>query len=96
MDRSFIADRRLVHLLVHTADREAIPHQLKQPGIGGTDAGAIHLSRAGVPAAVVSVPCRYIHGPVGLMSLNDFDNLVALMKATLHALPDAWHGPNGW
>jgi endoglucanase len=95
MDRSFIADSRLIHLLVHTAEREGIPHQFKQPGIGGTDAGAIHLSRAGVPAAAVSVPCRYIHGPVGLMSLNDFDNLVALMKATLHALPDAWRGSNG-
>jgi putative aminopeptidase FrvX len=95
MDRSFIADSRLLSLLVDTAEEEGIPHQLKQPGIGGTDAGAIHLSGTGVPSAAVSVPCRYIHSPVGLLSLNDFDNLVALMKATLHALPETWHGPNG-
>ncbi len=90
MDHSFIADRRLVDLLVETAKANEIPHQFKQPGVGGTDAGAIHLSKAGVPSAAVAVPCRYIHAPTSLLSLNDFDHLVALMKATLHALPDKW------
>jgi putative aminopeptidase FrvX len=90
MDRSFIADKRLVRLLIDTAEAEGIPYQFKQPGLGGTDAGAIHLSRSGVPAVTASVPCRYIHAPVSLMSLNDYDNLVALMVATLHALPKTW------
>jgi endoglucanase len=90
MDRSFIADKRLVRLLLDTADAEGIPHQIKQPGLGGTDAGAIHLSKAGVPSVAVSVPCRYIHAPVGMLSLNDFDHTVALMKAALHALPGTW------
>jgi endoglucanase len=90
MDRSFIADRRLVHLVTDVAEANEIPHQFKQPGMGGTDAGAIHLSKTGVPSVAVSVPCRYIHGPVGLMSLNDFDHLVALMRATLQALPERW------
>ena len=83
MDRSFIADRRLVRLLTSTADELDIPYQFKQPGIGGTDAGAIHLTREGVPSVTVSVPCRYIHGPVALMSLDDFDNTVLLMRKTL-------------
>jgi putative aminopeptidase FrvX len=90
MDRSFIADRRLVRLLVDTAQANGIPYQFKQPGVGGTDAGAIHLAKAGVPSVAVSVPCRYIHGPASLLSLNDLDHLVALMKATLHALPEKW------
>jgi putative aminopeptidase FrvX len=90
MDRSFVADKRLIRLLVDTAKSHNIPYQFKQPGVGSTDAGAIHLSKAGVPAVAVSVPCRYIHAPVSLMSLNDFDHIVALMKATLSALPDAW------
>lgn len=91
MDRSFIADKRLVRLLIDTAEANGIPYQFKQPGIGGTDAGAIHLSRAGVPAVAVSIPCRYIHSPVSLLSLNDLDHVVALMKATLAALPDRWN-----
>jgi endoglucanase len=90
MDRTFIADRRLVQLLVETAEAGSIPYQFRQPGISGTNAGAIHLSRTGVPSAALSVPCRYIHGPVSLLSLNDLDHLVALMKAALHVLPARW------
>jgi putative aminopeptidase FrvX len=90
MDHSFVADRRLIRLLVDAAEARSIPYQFKQPGVGGTDAGAIHLSRAGVPAVAAAVPCRYIHAPASLMSLNDFDHLVALMKAALQALPDKW------
>lgn len=90
MDRSFIADKRLVRLLVETAKAQGIPFQVKQPGVGGTDAGAIQLSKTGVPAVAVSVPCRYIHAPASMLSLNDFDQLIALMKAALHALPGNW------
>ena len=90
MDRSFFADRRLVQLLVDTAEAEGIPYQFKQPGVGATDAGPIHLTRSGMPAVTVAVPCRYIHTPVGILSLNDYDGLVDLMKAALHTLPDTW------
>ena len=83
MDRSVISDRRLVELLTDTAEKRAIPYQFKQPGVGGTDAGAIHLSREGVPSTVVAVPTRYIHSPVCVLSLNDFDNTVHLMQAAL-------------
>ena len=83
MDRSVVADRRLVELLVDTAKQKGIPYQFKQPGLGGTDAGTIHLSREGVPSVVVSVPSRNIHSPVCLLSLNDLDNTVRLMRETL-------------
>ena len=86
MDRSFIADRRLVRLLTSTAGELDIPYQIKQPGIGGTDAGAIHLTREGVPSVTVAVPCRYIHSPVALLSLDDFNNTVRLMRASLARL----------
>ncbi len=86
MDRSFIADRRLVRLLTGTADELGIPYQFKQPGIGGTDAGAIHRSREGVPSVTVAVPCRYIHSPVGLLSLDDFNHTVQLMRESLSRL----------
>ncbi len=86
MDRSFIADRRLVRLLVDTAEEQHIPYQIKQPGKGGTDAGAIHLAREGVPSATVAVPSRYIHSPVALLSLDDFENTVRLMRESLSRL----------
>jgi len=86
MDRTFIADRRLIDLLVETAKELDIPYQFKQPGVGGTDAGAIHLSREGVPSVTVAVPCRYIHSPASLLSLEDFENTVKLMKGALARL----------
>ncbi|HHX45188.1 MAG TPA: M42 family metallopeptidase [Chloroflexi bacterium] len=86
MDQSVIADRRLVRLLVDTAERLGIPYQFKRAAAGGTDAGAIHLTREGVPSAVVAVPARYIHAPVSMVSLDDLDHTVQLMKAALHAM----------
>jgi endoglucanase len=88
MDRSVIADRRLVDLLVRTAEKYGIPHQFKQPNMGGTDAGAIHLARTGVPSVTVAVPSRYIHSPVCLLSLNDLDSTVRLMRETLLGVND--------
>lgn len=89
MDRSVISDRRLVRLLVETAEAEGIPYQLKQPGKGGTDAGAIHLAKTGVPSVPVSVPSRYIHSPVCMLSKTDLANTVKLMTSTLRQLtPD--------
>lgn len=87
MDRSFIASRPLLDLLVETAAAEGIPYQFKNPGVGGTDAGAIQRSRAGVPSVTVAVPCRYIHTPAGVMDLEDFGNTVRLMRAALQRLP---------
>jgi len=87
MDRSFIADRRLVRLLTGTADALGIPYQMKQSSVGGTDAGVIHLAREGVPSAAVAVPCRYIHSPASLLSLEDLDNTVRLMREALSRLP---------
>jgi endoglucanase len=87
-DPSAIADRRLVKLLLETAEMEGISCQFKQPGKGGTDAGAIHLAREGVPTVPVSVPCRYIHSPVALLHKRDFAQTVDLLAAALKRLPD--------
>lgn len=86
MDRSVIVDKRLARLLLNSADDLGIPHQFKQSVTGGTDAGAIQLSREGVPTAVVSVPSRYIHSPVCMLSLSDLEHTVTLMTEALHRL----------
>ena len=83
MDRSIISDRRLVDLLVDTAKKENIPYQFKRTITGGTDAGAIHLARGGIPSVTVAVPVRYIHSPVGMMKLADYQNTLELMYKSL-------------
>jgi endoglucanase len=73
----------LVQLLTNTGEELGIPYQLKQPGISGTNAGAINRVREGVPSVTVAIPCRYIHSPAGLLRLDDFDNTVRLMRESL-------------
>lgn len=89
MDRRTIADPRLVSFLASTAEKHGIPFQFRQVTGGGTDAGAIHLSRSGVPSAGISLPCRYIHAPAAICSKVDFENTIRLMRAALNDLTPA-------
>lgn len=86
MDRSVVCDRRLVKMMVAAAEEAGVPYQFKQPGVGGTDAGAIHMQKGGIPSAVLAVPARYIHSPVSVISLDDLDNAVRVMRGTLQRL----------
>jgi putative aminopeptidase FrvX len=68
--------------LYAAAEAEKIPFTLESLGKGtGTDADAIHLSRAGIPTGLVSVPCRYMHSPVEMVSLADVDAAARLIAA---------------
>ena len=46
-----------------------------------TDADAVHISRGGVPTAVVSIPLRYMHSPVELVELGDVEAVIAVIAA---------------
>jgi len=68
--------------LHEAAEAEDIPFTLESLGKGtGTDADAIHLSRAGVATGLVSIPCRYMHSPVETVSLADVDAAARLIAA---------------
>lgn len=89
MDARTIQDPRLVAHLMATGDAQAIPYQVRQPGGGGTNTGAIQRAGVGIPAATLAVPGRYAHTPTMMMSLDDYDNMVRLAGAALHSLtPD--------
>lgn len=86
MDRSMVSHPGLLRLLQDAAQGEGIAVQYKAPGLGGTDSGAIHLTRAGVPAITVAVPCRYIHSPAAIINLDDLANTVELVAAALRRI----------
>ncbi len=86
MDRVTIQDPRLVSMIVNVADSNSIPFQIRQPGGGGTNTAVIQRSRAGVPAATIATPARYIHGPISMINLGDFQNVVRLVDKTLRSL----------
>jgi putative aminopeptidase FrvX len=69
-------------LLYESAEQEGIPFSIEASGRNtGTDADAIHLSRAGVPTGVVSVPLRYMHSPVEMVCLKDIAAAAKLIAA---------------
>ena len=82
-NRSTVDDPRLIRFLKETAEMEGIPYQIRQPGGGGTDAGAIQRTRTGVPVVSVSVPSRYIHTPISLCRVDDWKNTLKLLHTAL-------------
>jgi putative aminopeptidase FrvX len=85
-DRSMIPNQPLKEYVINVAKEAQIPLQLTQIAGGGTDAGRIHMSRAGCPSVVLSVPTRHIHSHVGLLSLKDTENAVRLVIELLKRL----------
>jgi putative aminopeptidase FrvX len=78
---------RIFELLVETAERLEIPHTLEASGSRtSTDADAIQIARAGIPAGLVSIPLRYMHSPVELVDLTDVDSAVELIAGFALAL----------
>ena len=82
-DGSTLHDPRLVRFLQETAEREGIPYQLRQPGGGGTDSGAIQRSLAGIPTVSISVPHRYTHSPISIARVEDWRNTINLLHTAL-------------
>jgi len=94
-DRSIIVAPKVLYALEAAAEGAAIPYQYKLPTYGGSDAGAIHLTRGGVPAGIVSVPCRFIHSPISTLRLNDYENTVRLVCEFVKSLPGSVFSDEG-
>jgi endoglucanase len=74
-------------LLSDTAKKKKIPVQIAaEPRASSTDADVIQISRAGVAAALVGIPNRYMHTPVEMVSMRDVENAVRLLTEFVLAL----------
>jgi len=85
-DAGTLSDPRLIRLLTKVAEENRIPCQYRQPGGGGTDAGALHKTRGGFPVVSVSVPGRYAHTAILLSLISDWQNTIRLLQKTLRAI----------
>jgi endoglucanase len=75
--------------LVAAAVAEGIPYQVEP--VGGetsTDLDAVHLTREGVPGAVVSIPLRYMHSPNEQLDPSDLEACAALVAAYARRLAE--------
>ncbi|MDA8091689.1 MAG: M42 family metallopeptidase [Nitrospiraceae bacterium] len=85
-DGSMIPNLKLRDLFIDTAEELKIPYQMDAMERGGTDSGAIHLHRRGVPSLVIGVPTRHIHSHAGIMHREDYEHTVELVKAVVKRL----------
>lgn len=85
MDGSVICHPSIVKKLETLAGEKGIKTQMDVIRSGGTDAGAIHMTRAGVYTGGISVPCRYMHSPVEMADRRDVESCAALITAFAEA-----------
>jgi putative aminopeptidase FrvX len=89
MDSSTLSHPKLVRHFRDLAERHNIKHQLEILPRGGTDAGAIQRSRAGVPTITLSTPNRYVHSVNEMANVGDIEASIALLTRYLE---DAHNG----
>lgn len=77
-------NQKLEAMIVRAAKAKKIPYQMEAAPAGtGTDANAIQLNRAGVATALVSIPNRYMHTQVEIVSLTDLESAAKLIAETV-------------
>jgi putative aminopeptidase FrvX len=90
IERGSIISPTVFELLHDTAEAEGIPFTIAASARStGTDADAVHISRAGIPTGVVSIPLRYMHSPVELVELDDVEATARLIAAFARRLDEA-------
>lgn len=82
MDKSTMYNKALFDY----ANSIPVPHQVKQYVSGGNNAGAVHLTKSGVPTLTVSLPTRYIHSPSCVANVNDLEAMQRFSLALIEAL----------
>jgi putative aminopeptidase FrvX len=83
MDNRTLYDKKLYDLILEVAKTINVAAQVKSMVAGGNDAGAIHLTRCGVKVASISLPCRYLHSANCVISENDINQTLELLKALI-------------
>ncbi len=88
-DSGLITHPKILRWLIETAQEKKIAYQIESGLLGSTDAARISITRQGIPSGTISIPTRYIHSPVGMLSLKDIEaaaqlTIAAIKSATKH------------
>lgn len=83
MDKSIITHPEIKDLLTNVAIENNIKYQYEILEFGGTDAGAIHMTRSGVPSGAISIPTRNIHSSGEIFSKSDVIECIKLVLAVV-------------
>jgi putative aminopeptidase FrvX len=81
--RGIIVSESVLKWLKEAAESNNIHYQLEVGSGGTTDATAIHLTKDGIPTGVLSIPTRYVHTPVSVLSMDDLEKSTELITKAL-------------
>jgi putative aminopeptidase FrvX len=77
--RGYVNNEKLFNFAIKVAQENNIPYQIKRRTVGGTDAARIAIT-TGTPSLVISIPSRYIHSPMCVVNLQDYQNTFKLLS----------------
>lgn len=83
-DRTTVYNPQFRKRIENIAKTNNIPYQYRKTAMGGNDAGKIHTNKTGALTTCISVPCRYIHSPNSVMSMDDYNNAHKLLSSILN------------
>ena len=83
MDHGSISNPKLRDELLLCGEKAGVKTQREVLPFGGTDAGAMQLSRGGIPVCTLSVPCRYVHSACEVIDLRDMEAGLQVLKTYL-------------
>jgi endoglucanase len=83
-------NKHVTELLGEVAEAKGLAHAYEvYSRTTSTDADEIHLTRAGVPTGLISIPTRYLHSPNEMCDLADVEAIVQLIVGFAECLtPD--------
>lgn len=75
---------KLLDFIIDTAKTNNIPYQMDAASRAtGTDTDAFAYTKGGIPSALISLPLRYMHTTVELVSIDDLENVIKLIYESL-------------
>ena len=87
-DNSLLCHPVIVKHMEKCAKEAKIKYQFEILEMGGTDSGAIHIHKGGVPSGVISVPTRYVHSMNEMARLSDIEDCINLTVKVLETKID--------
>lgn len=79
------------------AEELEIPHEIEPlPRHSGTDAYAMQVTAAGIPTMVLSIPLRYMHTPVEMISIKDVERCSRLLAEFICSLDGEFMDKLSW
>lgn len=77
-----VLDRELSEKMKELAEKNNLPYQIEvMAGETGTNADRFSVNNSGARAVTLSIPLKYMHTPVEVISLSDVENTARLIAA---------------